>query len=127
MKPLQSIAMGLVIIALAAPARDGYDVLPDPVGLGCWCCSACRRLPPRPAWGGTVLVAGRPGGRAQRAAVVPRRAEPRSSDADVSLPWAADLPQLVFAALLTTGLARAAAERRGPRRRPAGSAHRLGP
>ena len=32
MRPLQSIAMGLVIVALSAPVGDGYDALPDPLG-----------------------------------------------------------------------------------------------
>ena len=32
MKPLQSIAMGLVIIALKAWVNGEYDVLPDPIG-----------------------------------------------------------------------------------------------
>jgi len=30
-KPLQAVAMGLVIVLLAAPAH-GFDLLPDPIG-----------------------------------------------------------------------------------------------
>ena len=107
MKPLQSIAMGLVIIALAARVH-GYDVLPDPVG---WLLVllGARRLPRDLAWGGTVR------GLAALAAVLSvllwfPGVVNALEDTDESLLWAATLPQLAFVATLTTGLARAAKE-----------------
>ena len=115
MRPLQSIAMGLVIVALR-PELSGYDVLPDPLG---WL---------------LVLhgVTGLPADLWQRAAVV-RLALlagvvsvalwfPQVTDAlydtHPALGWAVNLPQLGFAAVLARGLGlRAAAAVDGPARR----------
>jgi hypothetical protein len=101
-KPLQSIAMGLVIIAISARA-GGYDLLPDPVGwllvlqgLG----QLPDTLPHRPALrtlGFLALVM----------SVVlwfPGLADGLEST-DESLLWAANLPQLAFVALLCRALA----------------------
>jgi hypothetical protein len=105
-KPLQSIAMGLVVIAIVARAGGGYDVLPDPVG-----------------W---LLVLQ---GLARLPASLPHRSALRSlgvlallmsvvlwfpdlsrglERTDESLLWAANLPQLAFVALLCRALSRAA-------------------
>jgi hypothetical protein len=101
-KPLQSIAMGLVIIALSARA-GGYDLLPDPVGwlfvlqgLG----QLPTDLPHRPelrTLGFVALV---------MSAVLwfPDLAN-GLENADESLLWAANLPQLAFVALLCRALA----------------------
>lgn len=103
MKPLQSIAMGLVIVALAVRVNGPYDVIADPVG---WLLvlQGLGRLPPalphRPALqtlGFLALVM----------SVVlwfPSLAEGLARE-DVSLLWAANLPQLAFVALLCRALA----------------------
>lgn len=107
MRPLQSVAMGLVIIALAARVH-GYDVLADPAG---WVLvlAGVRQLPRRPGRAGTVralaVLAGLLSVPLWFPAVVAAL-----EDADESLLWAATLPQLAFIAALTAGLARAAAE-----------------
>ncbi|NYD40017.1 hypothetical protein [Nocardioides panaciterrulae] len=110
MRPLQSVAMGLVIIALAARVH-GYDVLADPAG---WVLvlAGVRLLPRRPARAGTVRALAVLAGLAGLLSVplwfpaVVAALE----DADESLLWAATLPQLAFVAALTAGLARAATE-----------------
>jgi hypothetical protein len=108
MRPLQSIAMGLVIVALQAPVAGGYDALPDPLG---WLLVilGVRALPddlPRRdlvvtlAW----LAA---------AVSVPLwfPAVPDAAyDTHPSLGWALNLPQLGFAALLCHSLATRAME-----------------
>lgn len=108
MKPLQAIAMGLVIVALVV-RLDGYDVLADPLG---WLLvlAGVRRLPPDLPRLGTVR------GLAVLAAVVSvplwfPGVVGALEDADESLLWAATLPQLAFVATLTGGLARTAGER----------------
>ena len=107
MKPLQSIAMGLVIIVLSARVQE-YDVLADPVG---WVLVA-------------VGVAGLParGGQRTRLLGLAALAGTVSAmlwfpavtddlyDTDASLVWTANLPQVVFTALLCHALARAATE-----------------
>jgi hypothetical protein len=106
MKPLQSVAMGLVIIVLVAPF-DGYDALPDAVG---WllACLGVRALPAdlphRRSLLGLAALAG------VVAAVVwfPAVAE-GLDDADASLGWAVSLPQLLFSTLLCQVLAGRAA------------------
>lgn len=107
MKPLQSAAMGLVIVALVA-RLDGYDLLPDPLG---WLLvlQGLHRLP-----------AGLPLRRALRSLGVLALATsvvlwvPALADGlertDESLLWAADLPQLAFVALLCLALSRAATD-----------------
>lgn len=104
MLPLQSIAMGLLVVALSAPA-GGYDVLADPLG-----------------WLLVLLGVGRaPEGRglltglAGLALVVatalwfPAVREPLVGG-DPALTWGANLPQLAFTATL---LWRLRAEARG--------------
>jgi hypothetical protein len=101
-KPLQSIGMGLVIVALSARAR-GYDLLPDPVG---WLLvlHGLGRLPePLPHRSALRTL----GLLALAMSVVlwfPGLAD-RLEDADESLLWAANLPQLAFVALLCRALA----------------------
>ncbi|HEU5036138.1 MAG TPA: hypothetical protein VFT70_03980 [Nocardioides sp.] len=101
MKPLQSVAMGLVIIAISARSR-GYDLLPDPVGwllvlqgLG----QVPDALPHRPALRSLGLLA-------LLMSIVlwfPDLAD-GLENADESLLWAANLPQLAFVALLCRAL-----------------------
>lgn len=107
MRPLQSVAMGLVVIGLSAP-MNGYDALPDPAG-----------------WVLVLLGArGLPGDLERRRALialaalalavsvplwVPEVAE-ALEEAHPSLGWAASLPQLGFAALLCVVLGRRAAD-----------------
>lgn len=106
MKPLQSVAMGLVIITLSA-RWGGYDALPDPVG---WLLVllGVRALPASLPARRTALVLG---GIAMAVSVVTWFPEVVATlDAtDDSLIWAANLPQLGFTALLCSGLSRAAA------------------
>ncbi|ABL84154.1 MULTISPECIES: hypothetical protein [unclassified Nocardioides] len=106
MKPLQSIAMGLVIIAIAARIGGGYDVLPDPVGwllvlqgLG----QLPASLPHRPALSTLGFLA-------LLMSIVlwfPDLADGLERT-DESLLWAANLPQLGFVAVLCRALAQAA-------------------
>jgi hypothetical protein len=103
MRPLQSIAMGLVIVALSAPLAGGYDALPDPLG---WVLVILgvrglpSDLPRRDAVFTLAWLAA--------AASVPLWF-PGVSDAAYathpSLGWALNLPQLGFAALLCHSLA----------------------
>jgi len=101
-KPLQSIAMGFVIIAISARSH-GYDLLPDPVGwllvlqgLG----QLPEALPHRPALRSLGFLA-------LLMSIVlwfPHLAQ-GLEDADESLLWAANLPQLAFVAVLCRALA----------------------
>ncbi len=106
MKPLQSIAMGLVIIALRAWVNGEYDLLPDPIGwllvlqgLG----ALPTALPHRPALRTLGLLA-------LVMSVVLWFPSLRDGleRADESLLWAADLPQLGFVGVLCLALSRAA-------------------
>lgn len=107
MKPLQSVAMGLVIVVLSA-RFGGYDALPDPIG---WLLALLgvralpTSLPYRTSLLGLAVLAG------VVAAVVwfPVVTEDLY-DADPSLAWAANLPQLLFSGLLCHVLATLAAE-----------------
>ena len=103
MKPLQSVAMGLVFLALAARAHGEYDLVPDPVGwllvlhgLG----RLPAELPHRPALRALGLLA------LVMSVVLwfPSLAT-AIEDADESLLWAANLPQLAFVAVLCHALA----------------------
>ena len=106
MRPLQSIAMGLVIVALRAPLAGGYDALPDPLG---WLLVilGVRALPAdllrRDVVATLAWIA---------AAVSVPLWFPAVSDAAYathpSLGWALNLPQLGFAALLCHSLAASA-------------------
>lgn len=106
MKPLQSVAMGLVVIVLSA-RFGGYDALPDPlgwllVGLG------VRALPITLAHRRYLLgLAGLAG--AVSAVVWFPSVTDALYDADASLAWAANLPQVLFSALLCHVLAGRAA------------------
>jgi hypothetical protein len=105
-KPLQSVAMGLVIVALFARA-GGYDLLPDPLG---WLLvlHGLHRLPRDLPLAGAL----RPLGIVALAVSVALWLPPvvdRLVEADESLLWAANLPQLAFVALLCLALSRQAA------------------
>jgi uncharacterized membrane protein HdeD (DUF308 family) len=103
MRPLQSIAMGLVIVALRAPLAGGYDALPDPLG---WLLVivGVRGLPADLSRRGEVLTLAW----LATAVSVPLWF-PAVTDAAYathpSLGWALNLPQLGFAALLCHSLA----------------------
>jgi hypothetical protein len=110
-KPLQSIAMGLLIVAVVAKINGGYDVLPDPVGwllvlqgLG----ALPDSLPHRSALHSLGFVA------LVMSAVLwfPSLAD-GLADADESLLWAANLPQLAFIAVLCLSLSDAASAEPG--------------
>ena len=112
MKPLQPIAMGLVIIVLSARFR-GYDALADPAG---WLLVAVgvAALPARIAHRGALLRLAALAG-AVAAVVWFPAVTAALYDADPSLAWAANLPQVMFTALLCHSLAGAAAEARDAR------------
>lgn len=101
MKPLQSVAMGLVIVVLVAKF-GGYDALADPVGwlLVLW---GVRRIADN-----TVLLT-LAGGALLVASVVwfPATQE-LLDDADPSLRWAVNLPQVLFCVALCQHLAEVA-------------------
>jgi hypothetical protein len=106
MRPLQSIAMGLVIVALRAPLIGEYDALPDPLGWGLVILGV-RGLPALLPRRDTVVTL------AWLAAVVSVPLWfPGVSDAafatHASLGWALTLPQLGFAAALCHSLATSA-------------------
>ncbi|GEP35236.1 hypothetical protein NSZ01_30040 [Nocardioides szechwanensis] len=107
MKPLQSVAMGFVFIALYA-RLNGYDLYADPVG---WVLVllGVRRLPADLPHRTPLQYVG-----AVAAAVsVPMWfpvVRDALADADASLGWAADLPAFAFTALLCHALAAAAEE-----------------
>ena len=115
MKPLQSIAMGLVIVVLSARFH-GYDALPDPVGwvlvlLGVRACPA--GLPHRANLLGLAALAG-----VVSAVVWLPAVTDALYDADASLGWAVNLPQILFTALLChalSGPAEAAGDARAAR------------
>lgn len=105
MKPLQSVAMGYVFIALYA-RFNGYDAYADPVG---WLLVlyGARRLPEATPHRLPMLYAG------VLALVVSLPlwlplVRDALADADASLGWAADLPSFAFTVLLCHGLAQAA-------------------
>jgi uncharacterized protein YhhL (DUF1145 family) len=93
MKPLQSVAMGLVIVVLSAKF-GAYDALADPVGwlLVLW---GVRRMADRSALltlaAGALLVA---------CVVWFPATQELLEDADPSLRWAVNLPQVLFCLLL---------------------------
>jgi peptidoglycan/LPS O-acetylase OafA/YrhL len=112
MKPLQSVAMGLVIVALSARVH-GYDLLADPAG---WLLVllGLRGLPvPGPEGRRLLALAALAG--VVSVAVWPPAATDAIYDADASLAWAVNLPQLLFSALLCHVLARRAGEADDPR------------
>ena len=97
MKPLQSVAMGLVIIALSARFA-GYDALADPVG---WVLAALgvTRLPAELPQRGTLLGLAALAGMVSAVVWFPR-VTAALYDADASLAWAVNLPQIAFSVLL---------------------------
>ncbi len=108
MRPLQSVGMGLVIILIRAPVGDGYDALPDPIG---WVLVLVGSVPSPPtgragasyselAWLAAAVSVG------LWFPVVPDAL----ADTHSSLTWAANLPQLGFATLLSLTLGRRAAQ-----------------
>ena len=107
MKPLQSIAMGMVVILLLVVVGDGYDLLPNPLG---WVLVVLglRRLPPtvelRPVLGWLGLLAGVVSVPLWVPAVVDAL-----DAADESLAWAVNLPQFGCYLLLAHALSRTAA------------------
>ena len=110
MKPLQSVAMGLVIVVLSARFQ-GYDALPDPVGwllvlVGVTALPA--ELPHRAHLlafaglaGAVAVVVWFPG--------VTDRLYSGDTESTASLGWVVNLPQVAFSALLCHDLAGRAA------------------
>ena len=98
MKPLQSVAMGLLVVALTARLH-GYDALPDPVG---WVLVllGLRRLGPSRALSALAVAA-----LVVSVVVWWPRAQDVLDALHPSLWWAATLPQLATCALLCRELA----------------------
>jgi hypothetical protein len=111
-KPLQSIAMGFVFIALYA-RFNGYDAYADPVG---WALVlyGVHRLPADLAGRGGVFYLGWLAALVSVPLWFPDVTD-ALDDADASLAWAADLPAFAFGALLCHVLARAAVAEDEPR------------
>lgn len=105
MRPLQSIAMGLVVIVLDTLGR--VDALPDPLG---WVLVllGVRGLPRDLPHRGPLLVLALLAGAVSIPLWLPGLAD-RLYDTHPSLLWAANLPQLGFAGVLCLGLAKQAA------------------
>jgi len=102
MKPLSSVAMGLVIVVLVA-RLGGYDALPDPLGwlLVLW---GVRRL------SDPTLLLTLAGAALLVACVVWFPATQDALDSsDPSLRWAVNLPQVIFSVMLCHRLAALAA------------------
>lgn len=101
MKPLQSVAMGLVIVVLVA-RFGGYDALADPVGwlLVLW---GVRRLPDH----ASVLTLAISALLVACAVWVPATQE-LLDRSDPSLRWAINVPQVLFCVVLCRQLARLA-------------------
>lgn len=102
MKPLQSVAMGLVVIVLSAPFH-GYDALPDPLG---WVLVALGvgALPVDLTHRGNLLGLAALAGLVSAVLWVPS-VHSGLEDADPSLAWSASLPQIAFTVLLCHALA----------------------
>ncbi len=110
MKPLQSVAMGLVIIVLVAPV-GGYDLLADPVG---WLLVllGLRTLAPDSPYHPHLLALAALATVAATVVWFPGTVEAlydRDPADGAALGWAVNLPQLLFTALLTHVLAGRAA------------------
>ncbi|MAS56007.1 hypothetical protein [Nocardioides sp.] len=119
MKPLQTVAMGYVVIALQAlqgvrldPAGDpvagsGYDLFPDPIG---WLLVVLGvGLLPATLAGGALRISGLLALVVSGALWFPAVAEQIAAE-DPSLGWAASLPALAFGGLLFHRLAAAAGQ-----------------
>jgi hypothetical protein len=102
-KPLQAVAMGLLIVALTAPVH-GFDLLPDPLG---WLLALvglrALPLPQRRTLVGLGWLAF-----AVSCALWVPTVPHHLDDVDPSLTWAANLPQLVTTVLLAHALAQRA-------------------
>jgi hypothetical protein len=111
-KPLQSVAMGWVFIALYA-RFNGYDAYADPVG---WALVlyGVHRLPTDLPGRGPLLALGWVAALVSVPVWFPAVTD-ALEDADTSLAWAADLPGFGFGALLCHLLAKAAAAEDEPR------------
>lgn len=107
MKPLQSIAMGLLVVALVAEFR-GYDAYVDPLG---WLLVlyGLRGLPAETPHLSAMWYVGALASLTSIPLWVPAVAE-LVDDADPALGWAVNLPKFGFAAVLCLGLVRAATE-----------------
>lgn len=107
MKPLQSVAMGFVFIALYA-RWNGYDLYADPFG---WALVllGVRRLPADTPYLPPIRYVGLVAAVASVPLWLPVVRD-ALADADPSLGWAADLPGFAFTALLCHGLSAAAKE-----------------
>ena len=115
MKPLQSVAMGLVIVGLTAKF-GGYDALADPFG---WLLvlAGVAALPESLDQRRTLLTLAGLAGAVSVAVWFPAVTD-ALYDADASLGWAANLPQIGFTAVLChalAGLATEAADHRAAR------------
>lgn len=102
MKPLQSVAMGLVVVVLSARFH-GYDALADPVG---WLLVllGVRAFPAGIAHRRNLLRLAALAGLVSVVVWFPAVTDDLY-DADASLGWVANLPQIFFSALLCHTLA----------------------
>lgn len=100
MKPLQAVAMGLVVVGIHAGT---WDLLPDPLG---WLLvlHGVRRLPPVTPYRTSQVALGLLALLASVPLWVPAVAA-NLDDADPSLRWAVNLPQLGFVVVLCLGVA----------------------
>lgn len=112
MKPLQVIAMGLVVLVLSSTV-NGYDIYVDPIG---WLLVlyGLRTLPDEYELRFTLRYVGGVAAIASVPLWVPAVID-ALGDADPSLAWAADLPRFGFLAVLCLALARSAEEARDRR------------
>lgn len=106
MKPLQAIAMGLLIVALEARV-GGFDLYVDPVG---WVLVlvGLRGLPTALPFRSELWYVGAVAAVTSVPLWVPTLAE-ALDEADPALAWACNLPKFAFFALLCAALARSAA------------------
>jgi hypothetical protein len=111
MRPLQSIAMGLLVVSLNA-SFSGYDALANPIG---WVLVllGVRGLPADVERKNGLLWAAGLAGLASVPLWFPDLVE-ALNDRDASLSWAANLPQLAFVILLMHTLARRAVAHADP-------------
>jgi hypothetical protein len=107
MKPLQAIAMGLVVLALG-PTEPAFDPLPDPLG---WLLVlvGLRGLPPSTELRPTLWTLGALATVVSVPLWFPAVLE-ALEDGEEAVAWAANLPELVFFTVLSLALARAATE-----------------
>lgn len=106
-KPLQSVAMGLVFVIVTARLLGGVDFIPDPIG---WLLVlfGVRRLGPDFPHRTTLLVLAALAGVISVALFVPHVAQ-AVVDADPALWWGVSIPQLLFCVLIAWQLAGRAA------------------